>query len=497
MTAIVPRWEWRAFGDGLDDAVRSLTALEATRTAESDELYLLSTAGDESVKIRAGLLDLKLFLRRDEQGLELWFPELKATFPISAAELEKVLAALGAPIPLARTAYTLPELLDEVIGPAPGLEAVEVHKHRRHFELDGCLAESTELTTAAGTTRTMVLESEAPELVLAARSRLGLGERPNVSFVRGLKSLVRFGGRRYAVLDIGTNSVKFTVGEREADGSWEIVTERAEVTRLGEGLGAAGRLGADPIARTVEVVAAMVAEARAAHAREIAAVGTAGLRIAANSGELIEAVEEREGIEVEVISGEEEARLAYLAVTAELAGRTDAVTVFDTGGGSSQFTFGHGTHVDEQFSVNVGAAGLTERFGLEDAVSVEQLARALEAIGAELERLDGRTSPGTLFGLGGAVTNLAAVKLGLVPYSADAVRGTRLDRTEVDRQLELYRSLPASERGEIPGLQEGRAEVILAGACIVKTVLAKLGADSLVVSDRGLRHGLLVERFGS
>ena len=122
---------------------------------------------------------------------------------------------------------------------------------------------------------------------------------------------------------------------------------------------------------------------------------------------------------------------------------------------------------------------------------------ALAAIGAELEHLDGRATTDRLVGLGGAVTNLAAVKLGLVPYSADAVRGARLDRTEVDRQLELYRSLPASERGEIPGLQQGRAEVILAGACIVKTVLAKLGADSLVVSDRGLRHGLLVERFGS
>ncbi len=497
MTAIVPRWEWRAFGDGLDEAVESLSALEPTRTAESDELYLLSAAGDESVKIRAGLLDLKLLVRRDEQGLELWFPELKATFPISAADLEKVLAALGAPIPLTRAAYTLPELLDEVIGPAPGLEAVEVHKHRRHFEVDGCLAESTELTTSAGTTRTVVLESEDPERVLATRSRLGLDGRPNVSFARGLKSLVRFGGRRYAVLDIGTNSVKFTIGEREADGSWKTVTDRAEVTRLGEGLSATGRLGAQPIERTVQAVAAMVAEARASHALEIAAVGTAGLRIAVNSAELIEAVAERAGIEVEVIPGEEEARLAYFAVTAELASGSDAVTVFDTGGGSSQFTFGRGAHIDEQFSVNVGAARFTERFGLDGAVSAERLGEALEAIGAELERLDGRATTDRLVGLGGAVTNLAAVKLGLVPYSADAVRGTRLDRTEVDRQLELYRSLPASERSHIPGLQQGRAEVILAGACIVKTVLAKLGADSLVVSDRGLRHGLLAERFGS
>ena len=251
MTAIVPRWEWRAFGDGLDEAAELSPRSKRRAPRRATSSISCPTAGDESVKIRAGLLDLKLLVRRDEQGLELWFPELKATFPISAADLEKVLAALGAPIPLTRAAYTLPELLDEVIGPAPGLEAVEVHKHRRHFELDGCLAESTELTTSAGTTRTVVIESEDPERVLATRSRLGLTGRPNVSFARGLKSLVRFGGRRYAVLDIGTNSVKFTIGEREADGSWKAVIDRAEVTRLGEGLSATGRLGAEPIGRTV------------------------------------------------------------------------------------------------------------------------------------------------------------------------------------------------------------------------------------------------------
>ncbi len=495
MTAIVPRWEWRTFGNDLGEAAASLAALGGERLEESDELYLLSAASDESVKVRAELLDLKLLEEQSGDGLELWIPTLKARFPIAAADLHQVLAALGAPVPLARESYTLPELVDEVVAPAPGLLAVQVHKQRRHYELDGCRAESTEVTTAAGTARTIAIESEDPKLVLATRRRLGLDGRPNVCVSRGLKTLVRFGGRRYAVLDLGTNSVKFTLGEREADGSWVIVAERAEVTRLGEGLSASGRLGPEPIARTVETAASMIAEARAGNALEIAAVGTAGLRIAENSPELIDAVRERTGIEVKVIPGEEEARLAYLAVTGELA-RNTAVTVFDTGGGSSQFTFGHGTRIEEQFSVNVGAARFTERFGLDKAVNEECIAEALEAIAADLARLDGRTAPEMLVGLGGAVTNLAAVKHGLVVYNADTVRGTRVDRAEIDRQIELYRCLPAAERSEIPGLQAGRGEVILAGACIVKTVLEKLGADSLVVSDRGLRHGLLVERFG-
>ena len=99
--------------------------------------------------------------------------------------------------------------------------------------------------------------------------------------------------------------------------------------------------------------------------------------------------------------------------------------------------------------------------------------------------------------MGGAITNLTAVKLGLDPYDPDRVQAAVLERSEIDRQIELYRSTGTEERRAIVGLQPKRAEVILAGACIVRTVMDKLGAESLVVSDRGLRHGVLEERFGA
>jgi exopolyphosphatase/guanosine-5'-triphosphate,3'-diphosphate pyrophosphatase len=99
--------------------------------------------------------------------------------------------------------------------------------------------------------------------------------------------------------------------------------------------------------------------------------------------------------------------------------------------------------------------------------------------------------------MGGALTNLAAVRHGLPSYDSEVVHGTVLDRAEVNRQIDLYRTRSAEQRREIVGLQPARAEVILAGACIVRTVLEKLQCDELTVSDRGLRHGLLVERFGS
>ena len=99
--------------------------------------------------------------------------------------------------------------------------------------------------------------------------------------------------------------------------------------------------------------------------------------------------------------------------------------------------------------------------------------------------------------MGGATTNIAAVKHGLARYDAEVVQGTVLDRAEIDRQIELYCSMDADARRGIVGLQPKRAEVILAGACIIRTVMDKLGKSTLTVSDRGLRHGVLAERFGT
>jgi exopolyphosphatase/guanosine-5'-triphosphate,3'-diphosphate pyrophosphatase len=499
MAEIVPRWEWRTFGESFGDADRRFAALTPERAEESDEIYLLSRRSDASVKVRGGLMDVKELQQVDEEGLQQWKPVLKAGEPLTADDARTVLSALRADSPpQIRDAYTLDQFLAEaVVGPSADLLAVGVHKSRKHYTVDGAMAELSELRTNKGSSRTIAIESEDPARVVAAVRGLGFDPHDNVCLTDGLKAIVGFGGHRYAVLDVGTNSVKFHVGERGADGRWTTIADRAEVTRLGEGLDETGKLGGEPIERTATAIAGMVDEARQDGVDDIAAVGTAGLRIAPNRDELIDAVRERTGVEIEVIPGEEEARLAYLAATSGLPQAQGSLAVFDTGGGSSQFTFGDGTQIEEQFSVNVGAARFTERFGLDGVVSVDQLAAALEAISADLARLDGRPRPDTLVGLGGAVTNLAAVKHGLSTYDPDRVQGTDLDLAEIDRQIELYRGATADERREIPGLQPKRAEVILAGACIVRTVVTRLGREAFVVSDRGLRHGLLVERFGA
>jgi exopolyphosphatase/guanosine-5'-triphosphate,3'-diphosphate pyrophosphatase len=497
VTETSPRWEWRRFADELGDIGSTLAASPPDRVQESDEVYLLSTEGTDTVKIRADLMDVKHLIAVDENGLQQWRPVMKAGFPLSSEEVGIMLSALRVEAPpLTRTAYTLGELMDELVHPNPDVIAADVHKRRERYTVGGCLAELTEVRCGPASIRTMAIESEDPAEVVAAVRGLGLSLLPNVSFPRGLKSLLRFGTQRRAVIDVGTNSVKFHLGERDSDGHWRKIIDRAQVTRLGEGLHDTGRLDPEPMARTAEAIADMVTEAARNDATEIVAVGTAGLRIARNSEDFITAVRERSGLTVEIISGEEEARLAYLGTTAGLPEIHGSLVVFETGGGSSQFTFGHGDKIDERFSVDVGAVRYTEKYGLGDAVSEDVLAEVLDAIAVDLDRLHDRPTPDTLVAMGGAVTNLAAVKHGLATYDADVVHGTVLDRTEIDRQIELYRGLTRDERRKVIGLQPQRADIILAGACIVRTVLELLGNESLTVSDRGLRHGLLVERFG-
>jgi exopolyphosphatase/guanosine-5'-triphosphate,3'-diphosphate pyrophosphatase len=359
------------------------------------------------------------------------------------------------------------------------------------------MSELSEVVADGKAIRTIAVESEDAKAVIAAVRSLGLGGYVNTSYPVGLAALIDGTPARFAVIDAGTNSIKFHVAERAADGKWRTVADRAEITRLGEGLDDTRRISDAALDRAATAIAGMVAEARKLGALAVVAVGTAGLRIAENGAHIVDEIEARTGIRIEVISGDEEARLAFVAAKSGLGLANGSLVIFDTGGGSSQFTFGRDSEVLERFSVDVGAVRYTERFRLDQAVSADVLKDALAAISRDLARLDDRPAPDALAAMGGATTNIAAVRHGLARYDPDVVQGTVLDRAEIDRQIELYRSMDADARRGIVGLQPKRAEVILAGACIIRTVMEKLGKTTLTVSDRGLRHGVMAERFGS
>jgi exopolyphosphatase/guanosine-5'-triphosphate,3'-diphosphate pyrophosphatase len=502
METIIPRWEWRTFGQRFGAADAKFSALTEEKVQHSEEVYLVAAGSDANVKIRDGLLDIKRLEHVDSNGLQQWRPVSKDRFPLTASAVASVRMALGLPEAAASSkSLSLDQLLAQIAAAGPSVHIVNVNKTRTRYTVEGCVSEVTDVIANGIKVRTVAIEDAQAAKVIAAVRAMGLDRFENTSYPRGLKqviglSVVNTPALRRAVIDVGTNSVKFHVGERSADGTWATVVDRADVTRLGEGIEQTGAISPEAMERTAAAIAAMKEEATRNAVAGITAVGTMGLRTATNSKAFLELVEHRCGIAIEVISGEEEARLAYLAVRSGIGLAEGSLVIFDTGGGSSQFTFGRRDHVERQFSVNVGAVRFTDRFGLDRAVSPAVLQQALDAIAADLHSLDGAAAPDALVGMGGAVTNIAAVMHGLSKYDPDLIQGSVLERAEVERQIQQYRSLPADSRRQIAGLQPKRAEVILAGACIVLTIMDKLKRSSLSVSDRGLRHGLLLERFG-
>ncbi len=296
----------------------------------------------------------------------------------------------------------------------------------------------------------------------------------------------------HAVIDIGTNSLKMHVAT-VSDGRTTVLGDFTEVTRLGEGLHESGELGADAIARNVEAVAVFQAKAVELGAGTIVTVGTMALRSARNTGVFTNAVRDLCGLEVEVVSGEEEARLSYLAVLSGLGAGKGRVVVFDTGGGSTEFIFGQGDEIVERFSLDVGSRRPTEEFCKSDPVTRDELTAMVTSLEREFSRL--KSGVDALVGMGGTVTSLGAVHHMMKVYDPDVIQGSTLALAEVERQVDMYRAITIEERRETVGLMPKRADVILAGAAIVMTVMRKLGATELTISDRGLRHGLFYDRF--
>ena len=214
--AVVPRWEWRTFGN-FEDADEALAQLWTAATVDSDETYILSMHGDASVKVRDGLLDTKVLQRVNGSGLQLWVPTMKAVFPLDEHALAAAFAALGMPLPATPSDHDLQGFMDELVGSRHDLRVVETHKSRHRSVLNDCMVELTDVTVDGRSIHTVAVESPDPDLVTETVHRLGLDGRRNTCVARGLKALLGWGPTRFAVLDVGTNSVKFTLGDRRRE----------------------------------------------------------------------------------------------------------------------------------------------------------------------------------------------------------------------------------------------------------------------------------------
>jgi exopolyphosphatase/guanosine-5'-triphosphate,3'-diphosphate pyrophosphatase len=299
-----------------------------------------------------------------------------------------------------------------------------------------------------------------------------------------------------ATVDLGTNTVRLLVVE-PAGATWRTLEQTQRVTRLGEGQGATGRLAPEPMRRTAAAVAEFSRAARALGADRVRIVATSAVREAVNREEFVARLERESGERVEVVSGEEEARLTLKGVASGLPGLGGSFVLFDIGGGSTEFVLARDGAPAAAVSLRLGVVTLQEEWGEPGPVRWGRFARLREHVerrlAVEVPAAIAGAAAAQLVGTAGTVTTLAALDLGLRAYDPAAVHGHRLGRAAVERQLARLGALDVEARALLPCLEPGRADVIIPGIAICLAAMARLGRDTVVVSDRGLREGILCE----
>ena len=307
-----------------------------------------------------------------------------------------------------------------------------------------------------------------------------------------------------AVVDVGTNSIKLLIAGM-CDGELDVLTDRMEITRMGEGLSKAGKISPEAFERSLRTIEGMCGDARDAGAERVSIVGTEGLRRAGNADLFARRVQEVCGSRLHVISGTEEADLSYRAakgVIRQPVSKDEKLCLFDIGGGSSELVVGDMARVLSRCSLPIGALVLHDRCFANNDVPVGKplLDEAFVVVRTAFEKKmpfadlpDRNRLVG--IGVGGTVTTMGAVMLGLSDYDASRVDGCTLARDEVERQIALYASMSPVQRREIVGLPLERADIILAGACILRVSMDYCNVESIAVSDRGLRYGVMERLF--
>lgn len=311
---------------------------------------------------------------------------------------------------------------------------------------------------------------------------------------------------RLAVIDLGTNTVRLLVGEEDGAGGYRSVFATQAITRLGQGMLADGQLQPEAVRRTLAVLARYRQEAERHGASRIAVVGTSAVRRAQNREAFVAAALRETGLAIRVISGEEEARLTLLGVRAAIRLGGRPFVMMDIGGGSTEFVLAGGQGIRASVSTGLGSVVLTEAHLHSDPPSRQELQAVRDAALAELGRQGTRilgplarlreTAGPCLVGTAGTVTTLAAIDLALERYAPDRVNGHRLPRERLGALGEMLAALPLARRRHVRGLEPERADVIVAGAVVGLAAMDALEFPEMIVSDGGLREGILLDLLG-
>lgn len=302
--------------------------------------------------------------------------------------------------------------------------------------------------------------------------------------------------RRLAVCDLGSNSFRLVVFTAQ-DGWWRRTDEIYEPVRIGEGMAATGELGPEPTKRALRTIGVFshFCDASGLAADQIDAVATSAIRDATNQEAFLAKARKRSAMPIRVLSREEEATYGYLAAVNSTTLADGAV--LDIGGGSMQLVAVTGRHAVESASWALGAVRMTEKFLSDDGPATRKQQDKLRAhVASKLERAPwiGRSGE-RLVGVGGTVRNLAVAAQRAADLPPGGVQGHVIERAQFDELVDHLASLPQAERATVPGIKPGRADVILAGALVIQTVMETGGFPALEVTEAGLREGVFFSRY--
>jgi exopolyphosphatase/guanosine-5'-triphosphate,3'-diphosphate pyrophosphatase len=297
---------------------------------------------------------------------------------------------------------------------------------------------------------------------------------------------------RVAGIDCGTNSIRLLIADA-SDGLLADVVRRMEIVRLGQGVDRTGRLAPEALERTRVALAGYAEEIAHRGVDRVRMVATSATRDAANAGDFHDMVVRTLGAPPEVVSGEEEARLSFTgAVRGMPAGTPPPYLVVDIGGGSTEFVLGR-ADVEHAVSVDTRCVRMTERHKHGDPPTAAQIRAAEADISATVaEALDvvPAATAATLVGLAGSVTTVTALALGLDAYRPERIHRARIAAADVSRVTDELLAMSHAERLALPVMHPGRADVIGAGALILRTVMRAVGAGSVVASEHDILDGI-------
>ncbi|MGD9721535.1 MAG: hypothetical protein AB7O59_06395 [Pirellulales bacterium] len=298
---------------------------------------------------------------------------------------------------------------------------------------------------------------------------------------------------RMAAIDIGTNSIRLIVAEPLRGGSYRILDEEKESSRLGRNLAKTGRLDPQAIEQSLAALRRMKQIAEGFQVTELRTIATCAVREAANGEEFCRRAQDELGLEIEIVGAEQEALLAFASVQRAFNLVNQHVAVVDIGGGSTEIVLAYGDLVEAVYTTELGAVRLTEIYA--DTATDEGLEALLEGIDRHLRKSTKNPVfvPHILFGSGGTFTNLAAMVMAQKGQQGLPIRGYQVTRAEVRHLLERLRKMPVKERGSVPGLSPDRADIIVAGLAIVDRVMERFEVNAVQVHNRGVRDGLLLK----